>query len=465
MTGYSRAMLAVTASAFLGRAVLLGSVPRFWGDEAFNAVQVRKPLLAMLDVVRHDSHPPLLYLLQWLIAQLSSSPTALRAVSAVAGTLAVPLAAALGRRVGGDRAGLLAAAVLAAFPGFVQSSRDARGYSLAMMLVLAAALALWRATEHPTLGRLLLYGVCVAAAVYTHYFTVFAIGCQLLVALGVFRPTRATAARLVIACGLGGLSLVPWLLVAIAQFQHVGSPFWVAPIHMDTFFSDLVTRLGQTPGQELTTVATWVGEAAVIPLVVILYRRSDPKRGRGLVFLLLCAIAPTVALVLLSLWKPVYDARFILMFWGPGEAVVGASLVVVGWRWGTVAVCVALAAASVVSLVQIQRPDFNVVAAPLVGHVRDGDVVALAGPDHYFSIAYAGDAPTVRALRVVADSVPWYFGTAGYPRGTEVRAVPVASGRIYVVSDEGSHLPSVPQGFHRFEQTCNDGICVDGYSR
>jgi 4-amino-4-deoxy-L-arabinose transferase-like glycosyltransferase len=462
---YARTLAGITALAWAGRVALLGSWPRFWGDEAFTGVQVRKPFFAMLDVVRKDSHPPLLYLLQSIIGAFSTSPGALRLVSALAGTAAVPLAAALGRRVGGDRAGLLAAGLLASFPGFVLSSRDARGYALAMALVLAGSLALWRAAEEPSRRRLFLYGACVSAAVYTHYFAIVAVTAQVLVALWVFKPSPATARRMLAAFFVGGLTLVPWLVVASAQFQHAGAPFWVAPIQLGSLFSDLVTRLGRTSGEELTTVATWIGEAAVIPLLVLLYRRVDPPRRRGVLFLLLCSLAPTVAVLLISLYKPVYDTRFVLIFWGPGEAVVGASLAALGRPMIGPLVCVALAAASVFGLLQVQRPDFAAVVTPLNGRVQGGDVVALNGPDHYFSIAYAGDAATQKALLVVGDNIPWYFGTAGYPPGTQVHSIPAVSGRVYVVGDAGMKLPPVPAGFVHQSRSCHDGVCVDGFGR
>ena len=76
-SGYQRGLAAITAVALASRVVLLGSWPRFWGDEAFTAVQVRKPFFAMLDVVRKDSHPPLIYLLQSIIGVFSTSPGAL----------------------------------------------------------------------------------------------------------------------------------------------------------------------------------------------------------------------------------------------------------------------------------------------------------------------------------------------------------------------------------------------------
>ncbi len=465
ISGYHRALAGITALALLSRTVLLGTVPRFWGDEAFNAVQVRKPLLPMLDVVRHDSHPPLIYLLQALIATVSTSPAALRLVSALAGTAAVVLAAALGRRVAGDRAGLLAAAVLAAFPGYLLSARDARGYSLAMALVLASSLALLRAVEQPTRRRLGVYGACVAGAVYTHYFAIPAVGAQLLVALWALRPAKEVALRLVLAAGLGGLTLVPWLTAATAQFQHAGSSFWVAPVHFNTLLSDLETRVGQTNGQELTTLGTLVVEAALIPVVVVLYRRLDRVRRRTVLYLLGCALVPTAALLAVSLVKPVYDTRFVLIFWGPGEAVVGAGLAMITWRWAAPALCVGLAMASAWSLSQIQRPDFEAVAAPLKGDVQPSDVVALNGADHYFSIAYAVDSVTARRMVVVADDIPWYFGTAGYPPGTQVHAIPNVPGRIYLVTDQGRRLPSIPPGFNLQRDSCQDGVCVDLYSR
>jgi hypothetical protein len=126
---------------------------------------------------------------------------------------------------------------------------------------------------------------------------------------------------------------------------------------------------------------------------------------------------------------------------------------------------VVLALASGFTLLQVHRPDFDAVVAPLNGRVHPGDVVALNGPDHYFSIAYAGDAATQRALVVVGDHIPWYFGTAGYPPGTQVHAILPAAGRIYVISDEGVGLPAVPGGFQHRSRSCHDGICVDGFSR
>lgn len=455
LSGYARGVVAITAVALFGRVILLDTLPRLWGDEAFTGVAVRHSLWEMLDVVRHDNHPPLAYLLVRLVAVVSTTPGALRAVSALAGAAAVPLAAALGRRLGGDRSGLFAAAAVAAFPQFLLYSRDVRMYALATTMVLACALTLWRALETPSRGRLLGYAICVAAAVYSHYFAVLAVSAQLLVALLALRPPPRTAARLVAACAVGGLTLVAWLLLALPQFQHAGAAFWIAPVTLGTLL--------QPPAQPLTAVAQWLAAAAAVALVVHLYRRPPPDRRRWATFLLASAAAPTAALFLVSFIKPLYDPRFAGMFWGPGVAAVGAALGT--WRRPAPAVAAVgvLAAAAVATLLAIHNPDFDAVMAPVAGRLGPGDIVAVNGPAHYFSVAYAVGATEAPRLHVVARDIPWYFGVAGYPPGAQVDTVPRPAGRLYMVSDADQAAPDLPPGMRRVDRACQDGICLETY--
>src|SRR5260370_23439547 len=96
----------------------------------------------MLDAIHNDSAPPLSYLLTHIsISVLGTTPTALRLTSAIAGTLIVPVGAALGRRCAGDRGGLWAAAVFALGPALVISGRDARIEAVATLPGAVSALA------------------------------------------------------------------------------------------------------------------------------------------------------------------------------------------------------------------------------------------------------------------------------------------------------------------------------------
>src|ERR1700736_3600519 len=89
---------AISVAGLLGRLLFIGYQP-LWRDDAVTAV--------------------------W------ASASALRLVPALAGAAAIPIIAALGRRVGGDRAGVISAVLAAVAPALVLSARDARMYALA----------------------------------------------------------------------------------------------------------------------------------------------------------------------------------------------------------------------------------------------------------------------------------------------------------------------------------------------
>jgi outer membrane biosynthesis protein TonB len=92
-------------------------------------------------IVRIDQHPPLYYaLLHGWMRLVGDSEFAVRTLSALFGTLTVPVIYRLARRIAGKTAGLLAALILAVSPFHVRFAQEARMYTL---LALEAALALY----------------------------------------------------------------------------------------------------------------------------------------------------------------------------------------------------------------------------------------------------------------------------------------------------------------------------------
>src|SRR6202007_758210 len=91
--GYAAGLTATGAAGLAARLVLLGRQP-ISRDEAFTAVVARRSWVGMLDVVRHDSAPPLSYVLAHVATAFSTSPSLLRLPSALAGAAAIPVAAA-----------------------------------------------------------------------------------------------------------------------------------------------------------------------------------------------------------------------------------------------------------------------------------------------------------------------------------------------------------------------------------
>ena len=262
-------------------------------------------------------------------------PAGLRALSALAGTVAIPLGAALGRRVGGDRVGLWCAGVFAVLPSLVLESCDARMYALATTLVLGAALALWRLVERPTWRRVAVYAACTGAALATNYFAAFAIVAQLGAALLVLRPSRSAVMRAVGGAGTGALVLIPWLAYVWAQFAHGAGPFWVGGVGFSTlsgvvgqFFAGPSIDPG-VPGQVwldvVQGVVILVGLGALV-WVGARWRAQPPDRRRSAGYLGLAGLGAIAGLVVVSIWHPLVEARYASVMWGPLIVLMGLGI-------------------------------------------------------------------------------------------------------------------------------------------
>jgi len=164
----SRALLLRRPAPFLLVAIVaLGGFLRvhrigaqgLWLDEAFSVWLGRQPVRQMLGwLVRIDQHPPLYYGILHLWMRLGDGEAVVRGLSALCGTLTIPVMYLLGRRLADDGVGLLAALILAVSPFHVRFAQETRMYAL---LALNASLALYalvrlsadrRAAEMP-LGR------------------------------------------------------------------------------------------------------------------------------------------------------------------------------------------------------------------------------------------------------------------------------------------------------------------------
>jgi len=234
----------------LGLVVAAGAALRFatldtqslWYDEAVTAQLLRMDLAGMLRAIPDsESSPPLYYVLAWLWTQVSGfGEVGLRSLSALLGTATIGVVWALGRRLGGDRAGLAAAALVAFNPMLVWFSQEARAYALLALLGALSALLWLRALEQPrAAGRLLAWGAIAALALATHYYAAFLVAPQALwLVLRVpGRRERVAALALPLAAGA---ALAP---LALGQRANDTAAFIGA--------SPLLTRLAQLPKQFL----------------------------------------------------------------------------------------------------------------------------------------------------------------------------------------------------------------------
>ena len=462
--GYGRALLLVTGFGLLLRGLFIGLTP-LWTDEAFMGVLMRRSVGEMIDVVHNDNHPPLQYLLDRAATMVRDSPDALRLPSVLAGTASVALAAALGRRLGGDRGGIATGLLTACMPLLVLWSRDARMYALGTAMVLAMALTLWRAVEHPSVGRIGLYFLVTTFAVYSHYLVALALPAQLAAALLFLRPGRAAMVKVTAAAGGAGLTLVPWLLYAAPQFRHAGDPYWIVPLSLGDLprvLALLVTR----PGPMTAIIAAALIGLPIAGLLALLaYRAAAAPERRGYLYLLGCGGFALGVLFLLSLKKPLLDERFTNLYSTELLPIAGAALAWTGRRWLLAGAVALLFAVSVLQMTTLPTPDIPSIMAALVGRVDPTrDAVVVNGPYHYFQVLYSGDPGVRQATRTVADQVPWYFGRAGFRPGDISPTAPDPRGTLYLVTDPGQGLPRMPGDLHLADRHCAYLTCVETWA-
>jgi uncharacterized membrane protein len=166
------------------------------------------PLGGLIEALRHDSGPPLFYLLERplvRIAEAGGDDRLVRALPFLA-VLAV-FAAAWSLPRGWSPAWFVALAAVSPF--LLLYSAEARAYGLLALLDLAVFLLLFRGP--PTPARLAVGALAAAAALWTHYLAVFflAVAGALLIATRRWRAAAAVA--------VAGLLFVPWAPVLLGQ--------------------------------------------------------------------------------------------------------------------------------------------------------------------------------------------------------------------------------------------------------
>lgn len=468
-------------------------------DEDFTAVTVHQPLDRMLDIVSHDSAPPLFYLLERAVVAVfdglgmaglggPGGPVALRLVPAVSGIALIPLLAALARRMAGDRAALWTALFVAFCPATVLFSGFARMYGLGATLTVAATLLLWRAvdgrTEQPTDRRpptredawpWVAYLVCAAAAAWTDYFCVVAL-IGIAVAAVWLRPTLQTALLVVTATGLAIATLIPWLVFASAQFQRTGQSFWVPPLSLQLILGTLgqlfagAVSIASPPGistvvwlLQWATIAVWL---VALGRLALPWRRLGPNVRRGVVFGLL-ASSGIFVLVVVSVWRPILDARYASLMWMPVFGLAGLGLSLLPRQVAGAAVVI-VAAASLSVTVPVNHPQVRDLIPELNSQVGPHDLVATTY-NRYLVLLDESDSNVRDRLHLLRSDDPnWYDGTAAYPEGAVVHEVPADviadGGRIFWVAPPGVTTPLIPPGYQVTESRCVPQACLTVYT-
>jgi 4-amino-4-deoxy-L-arabinose transferase-like glycosyltransferase len=471
-SAYARGVVLLTAAGLAVRILWLNHEP-IWRDEAFTAVVEQRGIAGMLDAIHNDSAPPLSYLLTHVsLFFLGQTPTALRLTSAIAGTLIVPVGAALGRRCAGDRGGLWAAAIFALVPALVMSGRDARMYAMASTLVAVATLALWRAAERGTPLRWAVYGVAMLLGFYTQYFVILAIPAQLIALRWALRSPWRTVATAAGVSTLALAALVPWLVYAAPQFRHAETPFWVPPltvINVSGTLAQFLSGPAIEPGTQGKLAIQAVQLLAVVAGLVcaFLLVRARKRLGSAFGFIALCGGVPVALLAATSVWHPILEARYAGVLWGPLFALLAVGIAGLNRVVTRALLLIALVAPTAAFSVAVTHPDTPALTAYLEPRLHENDFIWASAGD-YLLLLYYGDADERAHTQVVAHHIAWFWGTAAFPPNALTPDFPAITiqqgGTIYWVDDAGHKLPVPPSGYSLRHLDCFNTICLATFS-
>jgi hypothetical protein len=171
-----------------------------WPAEIFTAGSVRKDFVGQSSAAgiaaalrQGDVHPPLYF---WAVAAsralIGTSLVATRALSVLCAVAALALTGTLAYGTGTPPA--LAMLLLGLSYGFVYTGAVARGFAMALLLLLAGSALVWRASTRGSVGSAAIAGLAFGAAAFTNYLAAF-----------------------------GGAAALFWLLL-----RHPRRPLWLA---------------------------------------------------------------------------------------------------------------------------------------------------------------------------------------------------------------------------------------------
>lgn len=295
-----------------------------WFDEAFSWRLIKYPLGEMLRRVTLDNNLPLYFvLLKGWIGCFGDSALAMRLLSVLLGAAAIVAMFAFVReacqwssnlrpaRYSARRqldAALLAAALVAVSALQIRWSWDVRAYSLGGLLALVASWSLLRALRSSDRsGRWwFTYAVSAVLFVYTHYFALFTLAVQGVLALYVLWDTAGSSARRLFGSRSGrqaaavfaavGLGWAAWMPFFIRQLHQVHESFWIAPLQ-EWEIAHTVYRMFVEPEEAAVspTASLWALDLCVVGWVLFLWRAD-----RIHAFIAASALVPIGAAVVLD---------------------------------------------------------------------------------------------------------------------------------------------------------------------
>ena len=265
----------------------------FRGDEALTVLTwVSRPLAETLqsEIPVRDPQPPLAFALfrGWATLFGTSEPL-MRLLPVLSSLAGIAGLYALGRRIGGRRAGLLAAALLTIHPFQIWHAQDARPYAI---WVTASTISAWLALcalQRDRRRDWLLYVVAAAVAAYLYYLELFFLLALNLYALVSLRDRGRLLRRWLTAQLLLAAILAPWYLQErlLLGSGYGGTAGATEPLQLVTWLLPAL-QFGRNLPPDITARSALLVICALLAGLWFMLRRNNRYTLYGSAFLLSC---------------------------------------------------------------------------------------------------------------------------------------------------------------------------------
>ncbi len=295
-----------------------------WFDETLSVFFARQPFWISLDRMIEEGlhHSPLFYILLRPFMQIDQLELSARLLSALLGTLAIPLMGWIVQELVSPFGGILAAAIIAFNPYHVWYSREARMYTLMFLASAGAMLCFLRIVrDQPNWKHWAGLVFFTSIAINTHHFGFYLPLIQFVFIVLTLRKNYLILRKWVLAMFLSGLTFVPWIIYVVRTGQFYGSS---ASTRAAVLTDLLKTFWNFTLGYTIQVTLFVVVGLVIFGMLALKGLQTITGTTRKL--LLIWLLLPPLLTFLISLRLPLYMDRYLIISMPPLIVLVAAGL-------------------------------------------------------------------------------------------------------------------------------------------
>lgn len=308
----------INAGFLLFIITLLGAILRFYGlthesfwlDETASAIWAHKPIAEILQM-QGEVHPPLYYLLlSFWVKIFGSSDFSLRSVSALFGTVSIPLLYFTARELFKNKnTALIAALFLAVAQFHLQYSQEARSYTMMVLLVIASMFSALRFLKTGSFKSAVLYILVSILLLYSHNFGAFFLITQNIFFLIFKKEFSVSFKRWILIQTIIAIAFLPWIGVMQRQAAAIEGSYWIEVPGIMSLAQLLLNFSGSLTVWGVITLAVFLSLIGF----ALWSKRSSFKNDPAFVFAVLWFVMPLLIALIVSVVKqPVFIPRFLI---------------------------------------------------------------------------------------------------------------------------------------------------------